>query len=140
MIDKIEKKQISAILSVIEEQDPQTYRIIGAAMAVHCELSSGFLEAVYQEALAIEFEARQIPFKREVYLPIRYKGNLLSCAYRADFICYDEIIVELKVLAMVTKANQAQVYHYLKATGYQRGLLLNFGANRLQFHRLFLSD
>jgi GxxExxY protein len=114
MIDRIDRRNIEINMSAIEEQDPQTYRIIGAAMEVHRELGSGFLEAVYQEALALELEERMIPSKREVHLPINYKGNMLSCAYRADFICYDEIIVELKVLAMVVKANQAQVYHYLK--------------------------
>src|SRR5262245_40188089 len=77
-------------------RDPFTYAIIGAAMDVHRQLGCGFLELVYQEALALEFSARSIPFTREVELPIHYKGQLLVCYYRPDFICYDRIIVETK--------------------------------------------
>jgi GxxExxY protein len=69
-------------------KDPQTYGIIGAAMEVHRQLGHGFLEAVYQESLALELAAREIPFRREVILPIRYKNEILSCGYRADFICF----------------------------------------------------
>ncbi|MCK9201078.1 MAG: GxxExxY protein [Gallionella sp.] len=74
------------------ERDEQTYSIIGAAMAVHSELGNGFLEAVYQEALAVEFKHVGIPFVREIELPIRYRGTLLATCYRADFLCYESII------------------------------------------------
>ena len=67
---------------------PETYSIIGAAMEVHRQLGRGFLEAVYQEAMAVELTARQIPFRREVSLPIFYKGQRLACSYRADFVCF----------------------------------------------------
>ena len=77
------------------DKDPRTYAIIGAAIEVHRQLGHGFLEAVYQEALAIELEGRNIPFAREVELPLSYKGRLLRCSYRADFTCFDEVIVEI---------------------------------------------
>jgi len=116
--------------------DPETYAVIGAAMEVHRELGHGFLEAVYQAALALEFEERRIPFLPEVPLPVRYKGRLLTCGYRADFICYDHLVVETKAIAQLTKADEAQLINELKATGFHRGLIINFGASSLEHHRL----
>jgi GxxExxY protein len=118
------------------ENDLQTHEIIGAAIEVHKELGHGFLEAVYHEALSLEFDRRQIPFGREAQLPVYYKNQQLSCSYRADFICYGDIIVELKAIINLTSIEQAQVLNYLKATGCKRGLLLNFGSPSLQFKRL----
>ena len=117
-------------------RDPRTYAIIGAAMGVHRELDCGFLEAVYQEALAVEFEARGVPFEREVNLPFSYKGETLNTAYRADFICFDSVIVEVKAISKLGGTEQAQLINYLKATGHEVGLLLNFGAQSLQHQRL----
>ena len=118
------------------EKDPETFAIIGAAMEVHRELGRGFLELVYQTALALEFQERGIPFKAEVALPIRYKGKLLTCAYRADFVCFENIIVETKAIAKLTSADDAQLLNELKATGLHRGLLLNFGSASLEQKRL----
>jgi GxxExxY protein len=127
------------IMKAPTENDPRTFAIIGAAMEVHKQMGWGFLEAVYQESLGLEFTARSIPFKREVCLPIIYKGEVLKTAYCADFICFDAVVVELKALAQMSGTEEAQVINYLKATGYEVGLLLNFGARSLQHRRLVLS-
>ncbi len=118
------------------QKDPETHAIIGAAMEVHRELGRGFLELVYQTALSLEFQERGIPFKTEVALPVRYKNKLLTCAYRADFVCFESIIVETKAISALTGADEAQLINELKATGLQRGLLLNFGAPSLEQKRL----
>jgi GxxExxY protein len=118
-----------------EERDPQTYAIIGAAMAVHSELGHGFLEAVYQEALQFEFNNRDIPHSRETAIPIYYSGTKLKTNYVADFMCYQSIIVELKAVSTFDNAHFAQTINYLKATGFTKGLLINFGSSRLQYKR-----
>jgi GxxExxY protein len=123
-------------MRTVEERDPQTYAIIGAAMDVHRQMGHGFLEAVYQEAAVIEFPLAQIPFEREVALPIRYKNILLPTHYRADFVCFSEIIVEFKALSRLSTVEEAQLLNYLKATGLKRGLLINFGTSSLQYKRL----
>ena len=108
-------------------------------MEVHRHLGRGFLEAVYQEALALELTARRIPFSREVALPVSYKGTRLSCGYRADFVCFGTIILELKAISQLTGADEAQVINQLKATGLSRALLLNFGAPSLEYKRFVLN-
>src|SRR5437870_3044742 len=118
-----------------DHRDAQTYAIIGAAMEVHGQLGSGFLEPVYQHAMAIELGQRGVPFLRESSIAVTYKGLELACSYRADFICYESILVELKALAKLTNVEQSQVMNYLKATSLTRGLLLNFGAPRLEYKR-----
>jgi GxxExxY protein len=118
------------------EKDPQSHAIIGAAMEVHRELGRGFLELVYQTALALELQDRRIPFKAEVALPVRYKGKILTCGYRADFVCFEDFLVEIKAISKLTTADDAQLLNELKATGYQRGLLLNFGSRSLEVKRL----
>ena len=118
--------------------DPETYAVIGAAMEVHKVMGCGFLENVYQQALAIELETRDIPFKKEVQFPVSYKGEVLDCYYQADYICYDSVIVELKALEALTGKHDSQLINYLKATGYKRGLLINFGQSSLQYQRRVL--
>lgn len=117
-------------------KDPESHAVIGAAMEVHRELGHGFFEVVYQSSLALEFIARNIPFKAEVNLQIRYKNHLLTCAYRADFICYNDLLVETKAVESLVKAHESQLLNELKATGFHRGLLLNFGSQSLQYKRL----
>lgn len=121
------------------EKDPRTYAIIGAAMEVHRELGCGFLEPVYQEALAFEFDLGKLPYRREAELPVFYKGKKLSATYRPDFICYDSVVVKLKALARLGGNEEAQCLNYMKACGSECGLLLNFGAKSLEFRRMALT-
>lgn len=119
--------------------DPQTYAIIGAAMEVHRELGHGFLESVYHEALGIELALRGIAFESEHPIRLTYKSRPMESFFKADLICFGEIIVELKSLSAGTgKVEQAQVLHYLHATGLKRGLLINFGQPSLEYHRFIL--
>ena len=118
------------------KRDQETYAIIGAAMTVHRELGNGFLEAVYQDALEREFQYMKIPYKREVKLPVYYRGEQLNSYYQADFICFDSVIVELKALQRLSGNEEAQVINYLKASHLHRALLINFGTKSLQYKRL----
>ena len=119
--------------------DDQTYQIIGAALEVHKELGCGFLEPVYQEALELELSDREIPFSAQVEIPVFYKGRKLRATYRADVLCYDSVILELKALGKVGDVEIAQVLNYLKAGRQQRGLLINFGTRSLQHQRFVWS-
>lgn len=114
----------------------ESYAINGAAMQVYNVLGHGFLESVYQEVLAIEFTKRGIPYQREKELKIYYDGKELQQTYRADFVCYDDIIVEIKAVSELDGSHRSQVYNYLKATGFKLGLLINFGHyNGIQIER-----
>lgn len=123
-------------MNTSKERDPQTYSIIGAAMTVHSELGCGFLESVYHDALQVEFQSLSIPHRREHPIPIYYREQQLKATYRADFLCFDVVIVELKALKQITGRERAQVIHYLKATGLERALLLNFGEEQVTYERL----
>ena len=131
--------QISQIGVPAEERDRESYAMIGAAMVVHRELGHGFLEMVYQEALAIELTHRKVPFRREHLLPIQYRGEIFRSAYRADFICFNSILMELKAIQRLSGADEAQVINYLKASGINKGILINFGLLSLQYKRFVLN-
>lgn len=115
----------------------ECFEIVGAAMHVYNILGHGFLEAVYQEALEIEFNKRNIPYVREKELSISYDGVLLKQTYKADFVCYDKIIVELKAVQNLEDSHRAQVHNYLHATNFKLGILLNFGNSvELEWERI----
>jgi len=114
----------------------ESFQIIGAAMEVHKTLGCGFIEPVYQEALAIEMEKRNIPFEREKEITIDYKGSILSKTFRADFICFNKIILELKAVSNFTDEHYAQIYSYLKAGKMDLGILMNFGRISLDYERI----
>jgi GxxExxY protein len=114
----------------------EVYAIVGAAMEVHTVLGAGFAEAVYQEAMEIEFSQRGIPFERQVPVPVSYKGIELECAYVADFVCYGSVIVEIKAIRELANPDEAQTINYLKATKMRVGVLINFGdPGRLDWNR-----
>ena len=116
----------------------EIYNITRAAMDVQNELGTGFLEPVYQEALAIEMKNRGIPFEREKELTIEYKGITLNKKYYADFVCYDDIIVELKAVDGIRDEHVAQVLNYLHASQKKLGYIINFGVKPLQRKRVVL--
>ena len=126
-----------SIEALKKKYDEETYQIIGAAMEVHRHLGCGFLEAVYGDALAIEMKTREIPFEREKLINIRYKDQTLEHYYVADFVCFENIIVEIKSVTELNKTFDAQVLNYLNATGFESGLLINFGELSLKHHRIF---
>lgn len=114
----------------------ESYNIVGAALEVHKLLGCGFVETVYQEALENELLFQDIPFEREKTFEIVYKGVVLEKKFRADFVCYDSIIVELKAVSELSKESYIQVYNYLKASGLRLGLLINFGLPSLEVKRI----
>lgn len=116
-------------------RDPRTYAIIGCAMAVHRKLGPGFLEAVYQQALAVEFERQGVPFAQEVLYEIQYEGVPLQAKYRADFVCFGEVLVELKAKLGFGLPDTHQVVNYLRVSGLSTGLLVNFGLGSLEHRR-----
>ena len=118
----------------------EVYAIIGAAMDVYNHLCPGFSEAIYQEALEIEVEGRKIPNNPQQEIYIKYKETKLKQFFKPDFICYEKIIIEIKALDRLTSREESQLLNYLKATGMQVGLLINFGADKdLEWKRMVFS-
>lgn len=118
----------------------EVYSIVGACMEVHKELGNGFLEGIYQEALEVEFIKQKIPFEREKQLEVCYKGKILKKNYFADFVCNQNIIVEMKAVKSITEEHSAQIFNYLKATGLQLGVLVNFGEPSLNYKRIICTS
>ena len=106
--------------------EEETYAIRGAIYEVYTTLGTGFLEGVYQEALELELAAREIPYKSQSEISIMYKGTRLQQKYRADIVCFDKIILELKAVKQILPEHVAQLQNYLRATGMRLGLLVNF--------------
>ncbi len=113
----------------------EVFLIIGAAMDVSNELGAGFLEAVYQEALEIEFDEKRIPYVSQKQIEILYKSKILKKEYIADFLCFENIIVEIKSIKGITNIEDAQILNYLKATNMPLGLVINFGKSQLEWKR-----
>ena len=113
----------------------EAYQIIGAAMAVHNEVGSGMREIVYGDALEIEFKLRGIPFQREQTFNVVYKGVELQHKFKCDFVCFKNIIVELKAEKGLTDIDRSQIINYLKITKYPLGILINFGESSLMYER-----
>ncbi len=115
----------------------ESYKIVGACFEVYNAMGCGFLEAVYQECLGIEFSKQTIPFKAQAPLELSYKGQMLEQKYVPDFTCFEKVIVEIKALKELSDEHRAQVHNYLKATGYRLGLRVNFGHHsKLQYERI----
>jgi GxxExxY protein len=112
--------------------------IIGAAMEVHRRLGPGFLESVYEEAMAVELSLKQMPFERQKELPVFYRGKVIK-KFICDFLVSGEVVVELKAIKGLTEIEQVQLTSYLKASGIEIGLLLNFGCKSLEFKRMIFS-
>lgn len=118
----------------------ECYAIVGACMNVHRQLGCGFLESVYGEALTKELEKRKIPFVKEKKLELYYDGEKMNKYFKADFICFDSIIVELKSKTCLLKIDEQQTVNYLKATNFQLGLLVNFGERSLRYKRFINTE
>ena len=118
--------------------DPQTFAIIGAAMTVHHALGCGFLESVYKAAMHAELRAVGMPFRTEVPFHVTYRGEMLPLLYRADLVCFEAVIVEIKAVKTLSPIDHAQTLNYLKVSGLRRALLLNFGSRSLEYRRLVL--
>ena len=119
------------------EREPMTYSIIGAAMEVHRQLGCGFTEKVYQDALEHELILQNIPYEREARMQVTYKGKVMASEFVPDFVCYNQIIVELKAVEELTSLHQAQAINYANVANMKVALLINFGTEMLEYKRLF---
>ena len=115
----------------------EAYAIMGACFEVYNDKGCGFLEAVYQECLEIEFGLRGLPFVPQAELTLTYKGRTLNKTYQPDFICFEKILVEIKAVSELNDDHRAQAHNYLKARGFRLALLVNFGSKgKLQYERM----
>lgn len=105
----------------------ECYKVMGACFEVYKENGCGFVEPVYQECLSLELTSQQVPFQEQLELNLQYKGEPLTQTYKPDFVCFEEIILEIKAVSTLNDKHRAQVQNYLKATGFKLGLLVNFG-------------
>lgn len=141
MATQVNCQQISRIMLTQQNDNnilfkEESYKIIGAAMEVHRLLGCGFVEQIYQEALEKEFILRKIPYEREKELNVIYKGTTLTKTFKADFICYGKIILELKAVKEFADEHYAQIYNYLRASGMDLDILINFGSASIEYERV----
>ena len=118
----------------------ESYKIVGACFEVYKDKRNGFLEAVYQECLSLEFTEQGIPFVEKTRIRLDYKGRELRQTYEPDFLCFEKIIVEIKAVKRLADEHRAQVINYLKAAGKQLGLLVNFGHYPKIEHERFVNQ
>ena len=117
----------------------ESYKIMGACFNVYKEMGPGFLEAVYQECLEIEFEYQKIPYEAQKQLKLSYREKVLKRSYSPDFVCYNKIILEIKTVSKLTDGDKAQVFNYLKTTKFKLGILVNFNSfPSLEYIRIVL--
>jgi GxxExxY protein len=116
----------------------ESYQVIGKCIEVHNQLGAGFLEVVYKDALQLEFERAGIPFEREKQYEVKYKGIVLPHSFYADFIVFENIILEVKGVSEMKELFMAQCLNYLKVSGCRLALLVNFGELRLNYKRIIL--
>lgn len=116
----------------------ETYSIIGCCMEVHRQLGRGFAEVIYKDAVQIELDEKKIPFQREKTFPVRYKDIVLPRSYVADFVVYDKIILELKAVKELSEAHISQTLNYMRISGCEVGLLINFNEDSLEYRRFVL--
>jgi GxxExxY protein len=117
----------------------ESYQIMGACFEVYKEMGSGFLEPVYQECLELELSLQSLPFRPQAALALQYKGRSLRRKYVPDFVLFGKIVLEIKALKELADEHRAQVFNYLKATGYRLGLLVNFGHYpQVEYERIVL--
>jgi GxxExxY protein len=120
---------------MLHQPDAQTFQIIGAAMEVHRQMHRGLNEGSYCDALAVEFALRNIPFASERPIQLEYKGHTLGGVYHLDFVCFEDVVVEVKAVSALTPSDESQLLNYLGMTKLKRGLLINFGAKSLEYKR-----
>lgn len=119
----------------------ESYEIMGACFEVYKEMGAGFVEPIYHECLERELELRSIPFVHHPGLALAYKGQALKLSYEADFVTHSKIVLEVKAVKRLEDAHRAQVLNYLKATGFQLGLLVNYGrVGGLEWERIVLTE
>ncbi len=116
----------------------EAYKIIGCCMEVHKELGRGFNEVVYGDALEIEFKMNNIKYSREKKFNIFYKGEKLPRYYKADFIIFDKVVLEIKAINQLSKSDYKQTINYLATSKLKLGLLINFGEDSLVYKRVIL--
>lgn len=124
------------ILRQLAATDPEIEQVVAAGMAVYGELGHGYVPGVYRDALAIECEERGIPFARNVPVHVRYRGHAIDSGFQADFVCHGDILAIVKTVDALDKPDDLELINHLKATGYRRGLTLNFGLQRFEFRRI----